>query len=69
MAGRPLLGRPMTAAERQRRRRLKLAGGPTPRLTREVQRALEAGLPAAELRRLVETLLAGHRSAGTPPEA
>ena len=67
--GRPLFDRPMTAAERQRRHRLKVAGGPAPRLRREVLRALEAGLPAGELRRLIETLLAGHRSAGTPPEA
>ena len=59
MSRRPLFDRPMTAVERQQRRRLKLAGGPAPRLKREVQRALDAGLPPAELAQTIAPILGG----------
>ncbi len=66
MSRRPLFGRPMTAVERQQRRRLKLAGGPAPRLKREVQRALEAGLLPAEAAQALAPILGG---TGVPAEA
>jgi hypothetical protein len=47
----------MTPVERQRRRRLKLSGGPTARLKREIQRALDDGLTPAEVAALIEAML------------
>ena len=54
---RPIYDRPTTAAERQRRHRLKLTGGPAGRLPKEVRRALDARVSPAKARQVVATVL------------
>src|SRR5688572_11436970 len=59
MPPRPIGDRPMTPAERQRKRRLRLSGGPAARLEREVRRALDAGLQPAEVAQLIAAIPGG----------
>jgi hypothetical protein len=69
MPPRPIFDRAMTAAERQRRRRLRLAGGPTARFEREVLRALSAGMTAIELVQRIEALAGGIPVPAAPTSA
>jgi hypothetical protein len=56
MPPRPIFDKPMTAAERQRRRRRRLGiDGPTVRFARAVQNALKHGLPEDKLLAMVVT--------------
>lgn len=69
MPPRPLFGTAMTAAERQRRRRLRLRGGAAAVFEQHVRQALDAGLTPAELARLLARVSGGAEVPPTPASA
>ena len=69
MSRKPLGERPMTPAERQRRRRQRLGlDGPTIRFAKAVQLALGHGLPHEKLHELVDTGMVRFREKGPVTE-
>jgi hypothetical protein len=64
MPRRPIFDKPMNPAERQRRRRLKLSGGPAARFEREIRRALDNGMPPAEMARLFVRITGSNATLG-----